>query len=495
MMASRRWSGRTKPFLAAVLFSGFLAFASNGGEWPQFRGPNGSATSDEPNLPVAWSSDKNIAWKVTLPGYGWSCPVVWGDKVFVTTAIADKQARPTGQMGGFPKGEFPKGEFPKGGGFPKGGMRGGKAPDEVYKWEIHCLSAIDGKRLWKKTAAERKPGVPTNSTNGYATETPATDGKRVYAYFGGIGMIYCFDFEGKPVWNADIGAHAMQFGHGTASSPVLAEGRLFVQCDNEEKSFLVALDAKNGTELWRTPRTERTGWGSPLVWKSKNRTEIVCVGNPTVRSYDPETGKQLWELKGVTGQIKATPVADQSMLFVGSGGGFGGGGFGGGGFGRPGSGGPKGGTGGGKPMFAVKAGASGDITSDEGKKSGAIAWRSSQAGPSTPSPLLYQGHLYVLDDNGGLVSCYDATSGKQLYKERVTGARKFTASPWAYDGKIFCLDDSGTTHVLKAGAEFEIIGANKLGELAWSSPAVANGAIFLRTVDHLYCIRTSGTKE
>src|SRR5205814_9895357 len=208
-----------------------------------------------------------------------------------------------------------------------------------------------------------------------------------------------YDAAGTFVWKADVGAHPMGMGHGTASSPVLADGRLFVQCDNEEKSFLIALDAKTGKELWRTPRTERTGWSSPLVWKNKARTEVVCVGSPKVRSYDPETGKQLWELGGTNGQIKASAVADGELLYVGSGGGPGGmggpGGFGGpkgGGFpkgeGGPGGCGAPGGMGGARPLFAVEAGGAGDITPKAGATSDAIAWHQTQSGPSTASPLL-----------------------------------------------------------------------------------------------------------
>jgi outer membrane protein assembly factor BamB len=332
-----------------------------------------------------------------------------------------------------------------------------------------------------------------------------TDGERVYAYFGGAGGVVCYDFAGALVWKIDLGAHPMQFGHGTASSPVLDGSRLFVLCDNEEKSFLVALDAKTGKELWRTPRTERTGWSSPIVWKNSVRTEVVCAGSTKARAYDPETGKLLWELGGMAGQCKASPVAAGDLLFVGTGGGPGGGMFGGrpgGGGGPPGGadgpqrggpGGPGGRSGGGKPLFAVKAGASGDITlaSKEASNAG-VAWHLPTAGPATSSPLAYEGYLYVLEDRGGLVSCYDAKTGKQEYKERIPEARGFTASPWASGGKVFCLDDAGTTHVLKAGPAFEVLGANKLGDMAWSSPAVAGGAVFLRTVESLYCIRESG---
>jgi outer membrane protein assembly factor BamB len=451
-----------------VLFLGSQSAGAQTENWPQFRGPSGSSQSAEKQLPVEWDAGMNVAWKAKVPGYAWSCPIVWGDKVFVTTAVAAKQAKPSGGMGGFGKGGFPKGGFGK------------KGPDVVYHWEVHCLSAADGKVLWKQTAAEHKPTHSVHSSNTFATETPVTDGERVYAYFGMTGLVACYDFAGQEVWKKDVGTYSMTFGHGTGASPTLDDGRLFIQCDNEEKSFLLALDAKTGKQLWKVSRSEGSGWSTPLVWKNSVRSEVVCLGR-RVRSYDPETGKLLWELGGLTGQVKASPVANADMLYVGTGGfGFG---FGGKGFGGPGG-------GSGKPLFAVKAGASGDITLKAGTQSNSgVAWRLPQAGPSTASPLLYEGYLYILEERGGLVSCYDAKTGKQMYKERIPGAAGFTASPWAYEGKVFCLDDSGTTHVLQAGTKFHVVGTNTIEEMCWSSPAVAGGALFLRTVDRLYCIK------
>ncbi|HEV3142395.1 MAG TPA: PQQ-binding-like beta-propeller repeat protein [Gemmataceae bacterium] len=489
-----------RPALVTCLFLLGTGLAS-AADWPQFRGPNSTGVSAEARLPDEWSAAKNIAWKAKIPGYGWSAPIVWGDKLFVTSAVSDKQKKPAsgfGGPGGFgPPGGAPPGG-PPGGGFGPGfgpgrGFGGGKPPDEVYRFEIYCLSAADGKVLWKQTAAEQKPTIPTNPTNTYATETPVTDGERIYAYFGMTG-VFCYDLAGKFVWKAELGSYPMAMGNGTGSSPALDGGRLFIQCDNEQKSFLVALDAKTGKELWRTSRTERTGWSTPLVWKNKSRTEIVCVGSPSVRSYDPATGKQLWEMSGVNGQIKASPVATEEMLYVGSGGGPGGMGMGGGGFGRPGGGRPGGdggGFGGGaRPFFAIRPGGSGNITLKDGEKSNDyVFWKLPQAGPATPSPLIYDGYLFILEDRGGMVSCYDPKTGKQLYKERISGARGFTSSPWACDGKVFCLDDSGTTHVLKAGPEFKVLGKNKIDEMCWSSPAVTGDSLILRTVENVYCIR------
>jgi len=476
--------------LAVGLATTLCASSGQATDWPQFRGPNASAISTEKDLPVEWAKDKNIAWKVQLPGYGWSCPVVWGDKVFVTTAVSDKQKKP----GGFGMGMGGPGGGPGGGGFPKGGFNP-KPPDDVFKWQVYCLNAADGKTIWSQTARETKPTIPTQASNTYASETPATDGQRVYAYFGAHG-VYCFDMTGNEIWKKDLGTYPMALGFGTASSPALTDGRLFIQCDNEKESFLIALDAKSGKEIWKTPRSERTGWRSPIVWKTKDRTEVVCIGPQRARSYDAATGKQVWQLGGVNGQPKASAVASDELLVVGTGGGPGGG-FGMGGFGPKGGapGGPKGGGGfggGSKPLFAIKPGASGDITLKDGEKSNeAVAWHQSQGGPSTASPLLYDGYIYILEERGGFLACYDAKTGKQAYKERLPGARGFTSSPWAYDGKVFCLDDNATTYVVEAGPTFKAIGKNTLEGMCWSSPAVAGGAVFLRTVDHLYCIRNA----
>jgi outer membrane protein assembly factor BamB len=606
---------RRSRLIAVVALIVLVPAVGGGGEWPQFRGPAGSGVSSEGTLPAAWDSGKNIAWKATLPGYGWSSPVVWGDKIFLTTAVSDKQRKPTAMYspgesggrggpgpGGFrppsptqilpsflqgmlnltdeqkkqmeelqkevddklgtiltdeqkkqlrqpPPGPGSFGSFPQPGqvlspalqerlkltadqkqqrqqlqeivdarlaellkdeqknqlqamrqgpgrggfGGPGGFGRPQPPPNVVYRWEVYCLDRSTGNVLWKQVAREGKPRIPIQASNTYASETPVTDGERLYAYFGMHG-VYCYDLAGKPLWQVDLGSYPTVLGFGTGSSPALDDGRLFVQCDNEEKSFLVALDARTGKELWRVDRPERTSYSTPFVWKNKQRTEVVCLGSPKVRAYDPATGKQLWELGGMTGQPKASPVGDADLLYVGSPGGPGGmfGGPGGPGGGRPGGGPPPGGGfgGGARPLVAVKAGASGDITVKSGATSNdGVAWSLPQAGPPTATPLLYRGQLYILEERGGLLSCYDAGTGKQFYKERLPGARGFTSSPLAVDGKVYCLDDGGTTFVVQAGPEFKLLGKNSLGEMCWASPAVAGGELLVRTVDTLYCVK------
>jgi len=395
------------------------------------------------------------------------------------------------------------------GGFGPGGFGGGRPPDVVYRWQVYCLDRNSGKILWKQIALEGKPRIPIQQSNTYATETPVTDGERVYAYFGMHGL-YCYDFDGNLVWKKDLGTYPTVMGQGPASSPVLDGERLYLQIDNEEKSFLVALNKKTGEEIWKVSRSERTNHSSPVVWKNKVRTELVTNGSEKVRSYDPATGKILWELSMGGGRCYSTPVGDSERLYVGSQAGFGmGGGRMSGGPGRlggaPEGGAPEGGEpgggrgpggrggfggGGGGGLYAVKSGATGDISLKKGETTNeGVAWSHPKGGPEMASPLVYQDHLYILHQNGGLVTCYDAKTGKQLYHERIPSAGSFWASPWASDGKIFCLDESGTTHVLQAGSDFKVLGKNSLKGMFWATPAVASGALILRDVGNIYCIK------
>lgn len=457
-------------------------------DWPTFRGPNGAGISNDKNLPSEWSAEKNVAWKTKVGGRGWSCPIVFKDRVYVTSASSelDGRAREGGRPGG------------PGGGRPGGGFGGAKPPEVPFKFEVHCLDLATGKEIWKRTAREDKPKIATHGSNTYATETPVIDDNRLYAYFGMHG-IYCFDLDGKQLWTKDLGSFPMMAGWGTAASPAAHDGRVFVQVDNDEKSFIVALDGKTGEQAWRAERAERTGWSSPVIWKNKVRTELVTMGAQKARSYDPSTGKVLWELNVGGGRSSASPVGDDEHAYVGldSGGSGRPGGPRPGGAGetppvRPGgAGGPPMGRGGNGGLFAVKAGASGDITPKMGETtSEGVTWSRAKAGPQMASPVVYQGNLYIFSQNGGLVSCYDAKTGKPHYeKERLEGARTFWSSPWAADGKIFCLDDSGNTHIIKAGPTFSVVGKNSINDTTWATPGLANGTLLIRGSSTMYAIR------
>jgi outer membrane protein assembly factor BamB len=458
---------RAGPIVVLGLCLTGLPGVGRAGDWPQFRGPNGAGLADEQQLPTEWGPGKNFAWKVRVPGYGWSSPIVRGDKVFVTTAVADGQKAP--QRKG-----------------PGGGEK--EPPNEVYRWEVHCLDAATGKTLWKQAAAQRKPPVATHLSNTYSSETPVTDGERVYAYFGMVG-VFCYDLSGKPLWSKDLGTYRMFGNWGTGSSPALDGDRLFIQCDNEERSFLVALDRKTGHELWRVSRPEKSTWSTPVVWANTVRTELVVMGPRRIRSYDPATGKVLWELatleesgagragggkpaggKQTAGGCKSTPVATREMIYVGMAAKVPGQELG--------------------PMWAVKAGASGDISLRPGEKSNAhVAWHRTDAGPHFASAVVHDGLLYVYPPHDGVLRCFDAATGEDVYQKRLPGAADFKSSPWVHDGKVFNVDDNGATFVVKAGKEFRLLGKNDLNELCWSSPAPARGALFLRTAEHLYCIK------
>lgn len=349
--------------IIALAFSFLLTGHAIAGDWPQFRGPNGAGVADESKLPAEWSAEHNVQWKVTVPGVAWSSPIVWGNRIFVTTAVTSNQRKPRSDGGGRGRSPFgggngrpgerpydnpnapegvPAGENrapqetprpdnspgaadaprsgPRAGGRPGGG--GGRSqtpPDAIYQWQVLCLDRVTGNVLWKQTALEAKPRIATHGSNTYASETPVTDGERVYAYFGMHGL-FCYDMEGKLLWQKDLGSYPMVMGWGTSSSPALNDERVFVQCDNEEKSFLVALDKRTGDEQWRVERNDHSSWSTPLVWRNKLRTEVVTLGSPMLRSYDPATGKQLWELNMGSGQPSSTPVADGEMLYAGLGG-------------------------------------------------------------------------------------------------------------------------------------------------------------------------------
>jgi outer membrane protein assembly factor BamB len=446
-----------------AVFLALVALAPLGGDWPQFRGPDGSGlVPDGPTPPAEWAKAKNVRWAVDMPGVGWASPVVAGGRVFLATAESDAQRKPDGPFG-MTFTRDPNAPAPK----PQPGKFAGAAPpNAVYRWRVYALDAATGKQQWAATVAEKKPPVGTFGSNGYASETPATDGERVYVAFGAAG-VHCLDAAtGKAVWSLDWPARAMDSGFGYGSSPVLVGESLIVQSDNEEQSFVAALDKRTGAERWRTARKGKTSWSSPFLWASAAGPRLVCCGSGSVTAYDPGTGSEVWTLGGIDGSFSATPVADAGTLFVGTGGGssaF--------------------------PLYAVRAGATGDISLKKGEASNAwVAWSRTKAGPHIASMLLYQGFLYVPGQRGTL-SCFDAATGEPAYQnERLPGARGTTPSPWAAGGKVFVLDEAGRTVVVAAGPKFEPVGDNPLGEMCWATPAIADGRLYIRGRDKLYCI-------
>jgi outer membrane protein assembly factor BamB len=423
--------------------------------WPQFRGEGSLGIATNQNLPATWGTNRNVAWKATVPGSGWSSPVVWGDKIFLTSVIKDGEIEP-----------------------PKKGLYfGGERPTpstNTHHWMIYCFDWQNGKTVWKKQVHEGSPSTSVHLKNTYASETPATDGERLYAYFGNLGL-FCLDLNGKEAWSQKWGHFKTRNGWGTAGSPVLHKDKLFVVNDNEEKSFLVALNKKTGEQLWRVERDEKSNWATPFVWENEKRTELVVPGRNKVRSYDLD-GKVLWELGGMSSIVIPTPFEKSGLLYVCSG-----------------YVGDK--T---RPVFAIRPGATGDISLKEGETNNQyIAWCEKTAAPYNPSPLAYGDYFYVLFDFGFL-SCHDAKTGRQIYdKQRINleGSSGFTASPWAYDHKIFCLSEDGDTFVFQAGPEYKLIGKNSLGEMCMATPAIARDSLIIRTTSNLYRIRNAETKH
>ncbi len=429
--------------------------------YPQFRGADSSAVSPSP-LPVTWSdvdgNQTNIHWKIPVQGEGWSQPIVWEGRLYMTAAVpsvpANKElTRPESNNGGY-------------------GRDRNDLVNVVYEYQVVCIDADSGKQIWVKTVKEGKPPMPRHSTNTYATETPVTDGERIYAYFGMNG-VHCLDMDGNLLWQKDLGVYKMRAGWGTASSPALLNDRLFIQVNNQEQSFLTALQATSGEEIWRVNRDESSQYSSPFVWKNSLRNELV-VGGMVYRSYDPATGELFWKLDMNKGRSSASPVAIGDRLYVGNE------------FRNRG-----GEDDGGGRLYAIKPGGSGEITPpDNGMSSEFVQWRIDNSGIQMASPTHCGGNLYFFERRAGIVRCVDIETGNLEYESRVRGARSFWASPWT-DGKhLYALDSNGNTHVLAAGDELTVVAVNELEQQAWGTPAVADGRIYLRTVNHLYCIAT-----
>jgi outer membrane protein assembly factor BamB len=445
--------------------------------WPQFRGQAGAGVADSATLPTRWSATENVAWATELPGRGWSSPIVWGDRVYVTTAVnaGRFKAPSTGIYGNDYAAELQK---------------QGLSDDEIMKrvvardielasesedvsYQVLALDARTGKLVWQREAHRGKPSGGRHRKNTYASETPATDGERVYASFGGNVGLFCYSREGALVWKQTWAPQPIYLDFGTASSPVVHDGRVYQLHDNEGESFLVALEARTGKVAWKTARTAnegrlKSGWATPFVWTHAGRTEIVTVGRGLVISYDTE-GKELWRLKGIT-QATPTPVAGEGLLFVGSG--------------------SQGENS--RPLFAIRPGAAGDISTAEGApRSEFVSWFLPRFSAYTSSPLLYRGRLYAVNDNG-ILQVADAATGKEVYKARVGGGgTTFSSSPLASEGRIYMLSEDGETFVLEAGDEYKELARNSLGEMSLATPAADTSGLYVRTLTKLYRLQAA----
>jgi outer membrane protein assembly factor BamB len=437
-----------KSIIAALLIAFFsIGYAEN---WPGWRGPGSLGISSAKGFPVKWDLSKNVKWKAEVPGLGHSSPIVWENRIFVTTAMSSD-----------PKEDYWEKGFPR--------INRGLDAAEI-SWKTLCFDRDSGKLLWEQTAIRKKPVNPRHTKNSYASQTPATDGTYVYAFFGDQGM-YCYDFQGKLIWSRDLGTFTMANGWGLGSSPILYKDLVIQTCDQEVEggSFIIALNKKTGETAWKTDRKEASSWSTPYLYLEGKRPELLVNATKAIRGYDPGTGKLLWECRGpATAITTPTPTSSNGLIFVSSG------------FIVEAV----------RPITAFRPGANGDITLKEGEtSSSAIAWRQLAAAPYIPSPIAYGDYIFVLLDQG-FIACYDAKTGKEIYgKQRIDMGAGFSASPVAVDGKLYCGSEDGDVYVISAGAKYELLAKNSLGEAIMASPAVSDGRMFIRALKHLYCIQ------
>jgi outer membrane protein assembly factor BamB len=410
--------------------------------WPQWRGPMHTGASPDGQAPVLFSETKNLKWKTAIPGKGHATPIVWEDKIIVCTSVATDE-----------KIEIAAGTSTDGNANPMGGVRA----EFVHEYKVMMIDRIDGKILWEKTVAKEMPQEGTHDLGSWASNSPATDGEFIFAYFGSRG-IHCLDFEGNILWQKDFGQQNKHMSFGEGDSPYLYKDRLFIQWDHNGESFLVALDKKTGNELWRAGRDEVTSWATPLVIEVNGKAQVVTVAPNQVRSYDIETGEIIWTATGMTRNTIPNPVYSDGILYLASG--FRG-----------------------SALWAVDpAKAKGDITGSD-----AILWSYNQDTPYTPNLLLMDGKLYFPRVNNGFLTCLDAKTGAVIYsKQKLEGISTLFSSPTGADGKIY-IASKGVVLVIKAGENFELLAANTLDDDFHASPVVVGNDLIIRGFSSLYC--------
>ncbi|MEX0677035.1 MAG: PQQ-binding-like beta-propeller repeat protein [Pirellulales bacterium] len=428
------------------------ATAAGQDNWPRFRGADASGVAgDDPRLPDTWDQETGVQWKAAIPGRGWGSPIVWGERVFVSAVHSDDEY-----------------EMPKGGLYL--GQGRDKPPDTVHHWMVYCLSLKTGEVLWKHEAHTGKPRIARHPKNTYAAETPTTDGKRLYVLFGDVGL-YAYDFDGKQLWAHSIEPKKTLYGYGAAASPVVEGDQVIMVYDNQEESYIAAIDGATGENRWRVVRDETKTWATPFVWRHEGQTEIVTSGEKEIRSYATD-GKLLWHFDGHMSVLTIpSPFAADGLLYITSG------------YFQDNK----------RPVYALKPGAAGDITlGDRETANEFIEWSLEKMGPYNTSPIVYGGFYYTLLDRG-MLTCHDAKTGELVFdRTRFPQGATFTASPWAYNGKLFFLDEDGKTYVMPVGREFTVERTNSLDELSIATPAICQGKLLIRTASQIYCISKDG---
>ena len=424
---------------SAVLFLLFVTeqAASN---WPHWRGPNGNGLVDGGNPPLEWSEEKNIRWKVPIPGLGHATPIVWGDRIFVQTAV------PTDKVAG------------------SSGGGGRAAPTNLFQYKVLALDRRSGKTVWEKTVREAHPHEGMHRTASFASCSGITDGEHLYAYFGSQGL-YCLDMNGNLKWEKDLGKYWSRSAFGEGASPAIYDNTLVINWDHEGDSFIVALDKKTGRELWRNERDEVTSWSSPLPVEHDGKRQVIVSASRRTRSYDLETGALIWECGGLGTNVIPTPVHADGVVYVTSG------------HGSP-------------AMQAISLDrAKGDISASD-----SVLWTIHRDTPYVSSPLLYGDKLYFLKNRRAILSCYNAKTGEAFFgPKRLEGIGNIYASPIGVKDRIYIADLDGKTLVVRNSPEFETLAINTLDEGMAASPVVVDDAIYLRGRSHLYCIAEDRT--
>ena len=423
--------------------------------WGQWRGPRMDGVAREGNPPLEWSETKNVKWKLALPGLGSSTPVIWNDRLYVLAAIPVDGSVPQAPYSS----AAPAG--PPAGGPPPGGRRGGGAagPEPAQEFTVFAINRKDGSTAWKRVARKELPHEGKQPNNSFASSSAIVDGSHVIAYFGSRGL-YCYDLDGKLIWEKDLGDMQTRNGFGEGASPALSGDTLVVNWDHEGQDFVVALDKRTGKELWRKDRDEPTTWATPLIVEHAGRRQVVTAGTNKVRSYDLETGEQVWEASGLTPNAIPTPIESQGVVYV---------------------------TAGyrGSAARAIRlAGARGDLTGTP-----SILWQIDRDTPYVPSPLLYQGVFYLVKSNSGVLTALDAATGRTLYgPQRLEGVAEIYASPLGVSGRVLVVGRDGNALVLDGGRDYKVLAKNSLDDGFDASPVVVGDELYLRGYRHLYRI-------
>jgi outer membrane protein assembly factor BamB len=417
-----------------------------------FRGPNASGVADGEAPPISWDGEngRNLVWKTAIPGFGHSSPVVWDNKICVTTAISSD-----------PTATFEHTAT-------SGRIRG---DDATQSWQVWCLDKRTGETLWSRTAHTGKPKIGRHAKASHANATPATDGERLIVFFGSEGL-YAYDFSGELLWKRDLGVldagyvGLPEYQWGTASSPIIHENLVIVQCDSRQDSFIAAFDIASGEEVWMTRRDELPSWSTPVIFDGGERRELITNSPNYFRGMDPRTGRELWKFFD-DAQVKVpTPVLGHGLFFF------------------------TGGNPRGRQFYAIRPGGRGDISLGPGEQTNEhVAWRIGKGGPYTPSPIVYGDFLYVLSDNA-VLRCYRATTGELVYERRVPeGGGSYSASPIAADGRLYLTSEDGDVLVIRSGPNFELVATNPMGEVLMATPAISDGTLFVRGEHHVFAIR------